>query len=147
MDQLENLRRKYPVLRPATPPLIHLSAQESKTFVTGWVRLRLRWNKGDNENDFVAKGLLGISGVKKLLLLPGGKTVRVIGDYGSVSLYRIELKDGRASLPIVANLKYDQRVIFGPKWNKLLTATSPCPILIRRQGDERGFHFFRALPH
>ena len=120
-----------------------------KTVTSGWINSkscventrcsdlpRLRWNKGDNENGFVAKGLLGISGVRKLLLLPGGKTVLVISDYGSVSLCQIELKDGRASLPIVANFKYDQRVIFGPKWNKLLIATSPCPILVRRQGDE-----------
>ena len=81
-----------------------------KTVTSGWINSkscventrcsdlpRLRWNKGDNENGSVAKGLLGISGVRKLLLLPGGKTVLVISDYGSVSLCQIELKDGRAS--------------------------------------------------
>ena len=136
MDQLVKLRRKYPVLGPATPPLTCLSAQDLKTFVTGWVKLRLRWNEDDDGSDFVAKGLIGIPGVHELRLLPGGKTVLVINNHGGIALHRIELKDDQVSLPIVANLRYDQRVTAEPRWNKLLIAMSPCPVLIHRQENK-----------
>ena len=136
VDRLVKLRRKYPVLGPATPPLACLSARELKTFYAGWVKLRLRWTKDedDRENGFAAQGLIGIPGIHELRLLPGGKTVLVVNNQGGVTLRRIELKDGQVSLPIVANLEYDRRVkVVGPRWSKLLIAMSPCPILIHRQ--------------
>ena len=60
----------------------------------------------------------------------------VIGNRGGVTLRRIELEDGQVSLPVVANVNYDQRVTVGLGWSKLLTAMSPCPILIHKQGSK-----------
>ena len=60
----------------------------------------------------------------------------VIGDRGGVTLRRIELVDSQVSLPVVANINYDQRVIVGIGWSKLLVAMSPCPILIHKQRNE-----------
>jgi hypothetical protein len=68
--------------------------------------------------------------------LPGGKSVLVIDNRGGVTLRRIELEDDRVSLPIVANIEYDQRIISGPWWSKLLTVMLPCPILVHRQGNK-----------
>ena len=136
MDQLEKLYQKNPALKSATPPLTSLSAQELKTFVTGRVKLRLRWDKGDNENGLITKGLTGIPGMRGFNLLPGGKSLLVVGDRGDVTLWRIELEGGHVSLPVVANIKYDQRIIVGPGWSKLLVAMSPCPILIHKQGNK-----------
>ena len=136
MDQLEKLYKTNPALKSATPPLTSLSAQELKTFVTGRVELRLRWDKGDNENGLTMKGLTGIPGMGELNLLPGGKSLLVIGDRGDVTLHRIELEGGHVSLPVVANVKYDQRITVGHGRNKLLIAMSPCPILIHKQGNK-----------
>lgn len=135
VDQHKKLLRKDPALRSATPPLISLSAQELKTFVTCWVKLRLRWDKRDDENGFVEKGLIELPGVNELRLMPGGRSVLVIGSRGGVTMRRIELDDGQVSLPVVASVKYDQKIIVGLGWNKLLTAISPCPILVHRQGN------------
>ena len=105
-----------------------------KTFVTGRVKLRLRW---DNDNsDFTAKGLAEITGKCELWLLPGGKSVAVIDNRGGVTLRRIELEDGQVSLPIVANINHEEKDITGLGWSKLLTAMSPCPILIYKQNHE-----------
>lgn len=135
MDQLEKLRRKDPALRSATPPLTSLSAEELKNFVTGRVKLRLRWDKDDNENGFAAEGLIGIPGVCQLRLLPGGKFMLIIDSRGGVTLHRIKLEDGQVSLSVVANIKYD-KIVVGCGWSKLLTTVSPCPILIHKQGNE-----------
>jgi len=134
VDQLEKLIQKDPALGSATPPLTSLSAQELKTFVTGRVKLRLRWDKDDG--DFVTNGLVGISGVCELRLLPGGKSMVVVGNRGGVTLRRIELEDGQVSLPVVANVNYEQKIIIGVGWSKLLTAMSPCPILVHKQGNK-----------
>lgn len=134
VDQLEKLRPKDPALRSATPALTSLSAQKLRTFVTGLIKLRLRWNKGGNETDFAAKGLVGVPGVCELRLLPGGESVIFINGRGGVTLRRIKLEDGQVSLPVVADIKYDQRVVVGPGWSRLLTSTSPCPILVHKQG-------------
>ena len=138
VDQLEKLRRKDPALRSATPPLTSLSAQELKSFVTGRVKLRLRWDKGDDENGFAAKHLIGIPGVRQLRLLPGGKSVLVIDNYGGVALHRIEFKDDKVFLPLVANvnLECDQEAIVMAMRSELLTAMSPYPIFIHRLGNK-----------
>ena len=138
VDQLEKLCRKDPPLRPATPPLTSLSAQELKTFVTGRVKLRLRWDKRDHQikKDFATKSLVGVSGVPQLRLLPGGKSVLVIDNHGNVALHRIEFKDDQVSLPFVANLKCDQEAIVAAGQSELLTAMSPCPFLVHRLGNK-----------
>ena len=51
-------------------------------------------------------------------------------------LRRIELEDSQASPPVVANVNYDQRIIIEPGWSKLLTAMSPRPILVHKQGNK-----------
>ena len=135
VDQLENSCQKDPALRSAIPPLTSLSTQELKTFVTRRAKLRLRWGKDDGENGLVTKGLVGIFGIRMLWLLPGGRSVLVIDNRRGLTLRRVELDDGRASLPIVANIEYDQEAIAGPEWFTLLTVMSPCPILIYSQRD------------
>ena len=138
IDQLEKLYRKGPALRSATPPLTSLSAQELKSFVTGRVKLLLRWDKGDNENGFATEHLIGIPGERQLRLLPWGKSVLVIDNYGGVALHRIEFKDDRVFLPLVANvnLECDQEAIVMAMRSELLTAMSPCPIFIHRLGNK-----------
>ena len=106
--------------------------QELKTFVTGWAKLRLRWDKDGGENDFAAKGLAEFPGVEELRLLPGGKSVLVIGG-SEVTLCRIKLEDGQLSLPVVSTFPCDQATI---GWSELLIAMSPCPILTHRQGEK-----------
>ena len=136
IDQLEKSCQKKPALRTATPALTSLSTQELKTFVTGLVKLRLRWDKDGNENGFAAKSTTGVPGISELKLLPGGKSVLFIDSRGGVEMRRIKLEDGQVSLPLVANIKYDQKTTFGTGRSRLLTATSPCPILIHIQGTE-----------
>ena len=134
--QLEKLCRKNPALRFATPPLTSLSARKLKTLATGWVKLRLRWDKDGSENDFVAKGLTAIHRADRLWLLPGGKSVLTIDNRGGVTLRRIELEDNQISLPIVTNVKHDQWTDGVAGRGVLLTTMSPCPILVHRQGKE-----------
>ena len=138
VDQLEKLCRKDPALRSATPPLTSLSVQELKTFVTGRVKLRLRWDKRDYQikKDFTAKSLIRIPGVRRLRLLPGGKSVLVIDNHRSVALHRIEFKDDQVSLPLVANLKCDQETIIAIRQSELFTAMSPCPFHVHRLGNK-----------
>lgn len=112
------------------------SAQELKTFVTGLVKLRLRLSEHDNGIRFTAMGLVGIPGVCQLRLLPGGKSLLFIDGRGGVTLCQIKLECGQVSPPVVTNIKYDQRIIFGTGWSRLLTATAPCPILVHKQGEE-----------
>jgi len=135
-DQLERLRQDDPVPKSATPPLTSLSVHELKTFVIGRIKLRLLWDRGDEENGFATMGLIGVPEVCELKLLPGGKSVLVINGRGGVTLRRIELEDGQVSLPVVANVEYDQGIIAGLGWNKLLTAMSPSPVLVHRQGNK-----------
>ena len=136
MDQLEKWCKKDPALRSAVPPLTSLSTQELKTFMTGRAKLRLRWGKDEGENRFAAKGLVEVSGIRRLWLLPGGKSALIIDHHGGVTLHRVELDDSRASLPIVANIRYGQGVdTSGFEWNKLLAAMSPCPIFVHNQGE------------
>jgi hypothetical protein len=119
-----------------------------KTFVIGWAKLRIRWGKlhvrngkpsrlrlGNifDETGFVADSVIGMPGVCGFRLLPGGKSLIVIDNRGDVTLRRIELDGSQVSLPAVVSVKYDQRIIVGPNWSKLLTAMSPCPILVHRQ--------------
>lgn len=136
VDQLEKSRQKNPALRAATPALPSLTAQELKTFVTGIIKLRLRWDNDSDENRFAEKGVIGVPGACELKLLPGGRSVIFIDGHGVVKMCRIQLRGGQVSLPVVANIKYDQRTIFGPGWSRLLTAMSPCPILVHKQGSE-----------
>ena len=59
----------------------------------------------------------------------------IVDDRGGVTLRRVELDGGRASLPTVADVKYGQvEVLPGFEWFKLLTAMSPCPIIVHNQG-------------
>ena len=121
------------MLRSATPPLPSLSAQELKTFVTGRVKLRLRWNKDAKENDFAAMGLVEVPGVEDLRLLPGGKSMLIMSHCEGATLRRVKFEDGRVSLPVVA--KFPRSLSTFWRW-QLLTAMSPCPILAQREEDE-----------
>ena len=47
-----------------------------------------------------------------------------------MTLHKIRLEDGQASLPVAARIKLGERVPDGVSWRILLTATSPCPVLI-----------------
>ena len=129
---------KRPSAQICHPPLTSLSTQELKTFVTGRAKLRLRWDKRDYQikKDFAAKSLIRIPGVRRLRLLPGGKSVLVIDNHGNVALHRIEFKDDQVSLPFVANLKCDQEAIVAAGQSELLTAMSPCPFLVHRLGNK-----------
>ena len=60
----------------------------------------------------------------------------VIDNRGGLVLRRVELEGSQVSMPVVANIKYDQGSVFGGTWSKLLTAVSPCPILVHRQGNK-----------
>ena len=135
VDHLDNLRQKNPVLKPATPPLTSLSAQELKGFIAGWINLRFRWEKDHTNFGFTKKGVVGIPGPCCLFLLPGGKTLLTIDDRGGLALRRIEMVDGRVSLPSVATIESDKVLVFKPGRNKLITTTSPSPILVRGQSD------------
>jgi len=106
--------------------------QELKAFVTGWDKLRLRWNRDDRANVFAAKGLVEFPAVEDVWLLPGGKSLLAIRD-SKVRLCRIELEDGQFSLSIVAKLRLGGGGM-GPGWTELLTATSPSPIFLYEQG-------------
>ena len=132
IDKLEKLRRIEPVLRSATPPLNSLSVQELKAFVIGWDKLRLRWDRADGVDGFAAKGLVKFSAVDDVWLLPGGKSLLVIGN-SKVTLCRIELEDGQFSLRIVAKLRL--RGGRTGKWNELFSAMLPYPILIHESGN------------
>lgn len=136
VDQLDRLRREDPVLKPATPPLTSLSAQELKSFVTGWIKLRLRWGHDQTNLGFATKGVVGIPRVCRLMLLPGGKSLLVIDGRGGLAIRRVELELGRVFLPVVANFESDKWLTPEPGQNKLLIATSPCPILVRAQRNK-----------
>jgi hypothetical protein len=131
------------VLRPATPPLTSLSTPELKTLVTGFVKMRIRWGKVSgprcskrfDENGLAAKGVIGMPGVREFRLLPGGKSLIVIDNRGGMTLRRITLEGGQASLPVVASVERDKRRTMG-SWNRLLTAMSPCPILVHERATE-----------
>jgi hypothetical protein len=86
-----------------------------------------------NEAGFTADSVIGMPGVCEFRLLPGGKSMIIIDNRCDMALHWIELEDSQVSLPTVVSVKYDQRAIVGPDWSKLLTAMSPCPILIHRQ--------------
>ena len=122
------------MLRPATPPLASLSAQELKSFVTGQIKLRLRWDTNRDDLGFAAKGLTRIVDARHLCLLPGGKTLLAFDNRGSVALRRVELVDGQVALPVVANFESNQgMIIFRYEQSKLLTTTSPCPVLVHNK--------------
>lgn len=132
VDQLERLRREEPALKSATPPLtVSLSAQELKTFVINRVKLHYIWDRDEYEYGFTTRSMVEFSAVRGVWLFPGGKSLVVIGDY-EVTLCRIELEDGKFSLPIVTKLPYGPKTI---GWSELLTAMSPSPILLYKQGN------------
>jgi hypothetical protein len=137
--QLKNLRQEDPVLKPAIPPLASLSTEDIKTFVIGRMKLRHRFSN-DNENlGFAAKGATEIPGVCDLMLLPGGRSLLAIKyDEGDVTLHRIGLEDGQASLPVTANIGLGARPERMYLWNKLLITISPCPVLVHFRGDGLG---------
>lgn len=124
------------MLKSATPALASLTTQELKTLVTRPVKLRLRWIKDDGQSGFAAKGLVGVPSICQLRLLPGGKSLLFIDGRGDVTLRRIKFEDGQVSLPIVASIEYNRRITVGPGWSQLLTAMSPYPILLHKQGTE-----------
>ena len=136
VDQLCKLHQAYPELRSAKPPLTFLSAQELKSFVVGWIKLRFRRDNGQSDLGFSAKGLVGIPRVYRVMLLPGGKSLLAIDNRGGLALRRIELEDGQVSLPVVANIKSEEWLDFEPGQNKLLITMSPYPILVRVQRNK-----------
>jgi len=132
IDQLEKLRRNEPAFRSATPPLASLSVHELKAFVTRWDKLRLRWNRDDGTRGFAAKGVVRFSAVEDVWLLPGGRSLLVIGN-SEVRLCRIELEDDRFSLSVVAKLRLRGGRV--DKWSELFIAMVPYPILIHKSGN------------
>lgn len=133
VDQLEKLCQEDPILRPAIPPLTSLSAQELKAFVARRVKLRARWDNGCNEPNHTTKALVGIYGLYRFVVLPGGKFLLVIDNDGGVSLRRIELGpvDGQGSLPVVASFEsYRGHPATGLERSKLLTTTLPHSIFV-----------------
>ena len=60
---------------------------------------------------FAAESATEIPGICDLTLLPGGRSLLAINDDEGdvVTLHRIELEDGQASLPVVANIGLDGR--------------------------------------
>jgi len=132
IDQFEKLRQNKPAFRSAAPPRASLSTQELKTLVTGWAKLRHRWDKDGDVDGFTAKGLVKFSAVEDVWLLPGGKSLLVIGN-SRVGLCRIELKDGRFSLSTMAKLRL--RGGRRTEWSELFTTMSPYPILTRKSGS------------
>jgi len=131
IDQLEKLRRNEPAFRTAIPPLASLSVKELKAFVIGWDKLRLHWNRDDGVNGLVAEGLVELSAVEDVWLLPGGKFLLVV-DKSKLKLCQIKLYNGRFSLPVTSKLRFGR---VGPRWSELLTAMSPYPILIHLSGN------------
>ena len=129
-DQLEKLRQEDPMLKPATPPLASMSAQELKTFVTGRAKLRLRLKNGANDLGFAARGVTAIPGICIPMLLPGGKLLLAMDYSEGTTLRRIELEDGQASLPIVSNVKLGQRMSLGAESCQLFITMSPHPIFV-----------------
>ena len=104
--------------------------------MTGRAKLRLCWGEDEGKNLFAAKGLVEVSGISNLWLLPRGKSALIIDHHGDVTLHRMELDDDWASLHIVADIRYGQGVDTSEfEWNKLLTAMSPCTIFVHNQGD------------
>lgn len=67
-----------------------------------------------------------------------------IDNRGCLTLRWIELDDGRVSLPVVAKIKFDERLGLDPGGSKLLTTTSPSPIFICAQGNKRGLSSLSA---
>ena len=97
----------------------------------GRAKLRRRFNEGDKNLCFTAKGVAHIPGRCDLILLPEERSLLAINiKGGNMTLHMIRLEDGRASLPVAARIKLGERVPDGVSWRMLLTATSPCPILI-----------------
>jgi hypothetical protein len=94
-----------------------------------------RCSKRFDENGLAAKGVIGMPGVREFRLLPGGKSLIVIDNRGGMTLRRITLEGGQASLPVVASVERDKRRTMG-SWNRLLTAMSPCPILVHERATE-----------
>ena len=103
-----------------------------QTFVMGRAKLCRRFNEGDKNLCFTTKGVAQpIPGRCDLILLPEGRSLLAINSKGgNMTFHRIRLEDGRASLPVAARIKLGERVPDGVSWRMLLTATSPCPILI-----------------
>lgn len=131
MDQLERLFQEDPILKPATPPLTSLSTQELKTFATSRAKFRLCFNNGINDFVFAAERPIRVPMVQNLLLLPGGKSVLAMGCAGTVTLCRIGLEGGQASLSVMAKIGFGRKRpsgALGP--SKLITTTSPCPIFV-----------------
>lgn len=136
VSQLEKLQREDPVLKPATPPLASLSTEDLKTFVIRRMKLRRRFDDGNKNLGFAAKGVTEISGRCNLKLLPGGRFLLTIDDdEGEITLHRVRLEDSRASLPVVANVGLGRRPVCGIFGNKLLITMSPCPVLIYFRGN------------
>lgn len=123
------------MLKPATPPLTSLSVQELKSFVTGRIKLRFRWDDDRNDLGFAAKGSVAIQKVRHLILLPGGKSLLAFDDRGGLALHRVELGDGHVSLPVVAHVESDKCLSFDPRKNTLITTTLPYPILVCARGN------------
>jgi hypothetical protein len=149
-DQLEKLRQEHPSLKPATPPLSSLSVQELQTFVMGQAKLRRRFNEGYKNLGFTAEGVTEIPGRCTIMLLPGGRSLLAVNSKGgNMTLHRIRLEDGQASLPVAARINVGERVSDGILWKRLLTATSPCPVLIRLGTDQcvRHSSFPSTLPY
>jgi len=94
-------------------------------------KLRQIWDRDGFEYGLATKGLVKFSGLETVWLLPGGKSLLAIGSH-ELTLCRIKLEDGKFSLSAVASLPYGPVDI---EWSELLTAMSPSPILLFKQGN------------
>ena len=68
--------------------------------------------------------------------VPTQSPVTINDDEGdAVTLHRIELEDGQASLPAAANIRLGGRLECTFVWNNLLVTMPPYPILVCFRGD------------
>ena len=85
---------------------------------------------------FAAESATEIPGIYDLVPLPGGRSLLATNDEGdAVTLHRIGLEDGQASLPVAANIRLGGRLECTFVWNKLLVTMPPYPILVCFRGD------------
>ena len=113
--------------------LSSLSARELKAFVTCRVKLQLRLDKGQDNIGFAAKGfgIVPVPGPCRLILLPGGKFLLAIGYFGQLALHRIELDNGRVSLPVMTSTQLGRCIV----WKvQLPITTSSSPMLVLNPG-------------
>ena len=84
------------------------------------MKLRCRFNDGNKHLGFAVESTTEIPGICDLTLLPGGRSLLAINDDEGdvVALHRIELEDGQASLPVVANIGLGGRPECTFVWSK-----------------------------